>query len=55
MIVCVCNNKSESEVRKIIKEKPDITLEEFQAFNVCDQCCKCAIAISEILDESDIS
>ena len=51
MIVCVCNNINEKQLKSIIEKKPDVTIKELQALNICDKCYKCVPDVEDIIDE----
>jgi bacterioferritin-associated ferredoxin len=50
MISCICANKNESEIRKLIREGND-TLQKLQKFNIGVQCKLCIPYVEEYIKQ----
>ncbi|AVH85402.1 hypothetical protein RsoM2USA_475 [Ralstonia phage RsoM2USA] len=55
MIVCICNNVSESEVQKLLEKSGASSLDEFLVGvnSICNQCRCCADYISMLIEEKN--
>jgi bacterioferritin-associated ferredoxin len=52
VIVCVCNNKNDAELKEVIDSFGIQTLEQLQEkVDVCNCCLCCESCIEEIIDE----
>lgn len=51
MYICICNCVTDTDIIKIMKENPNITLEELQEMNIADNCYKCIYEIEDLLTE----
>ena len=51
MFVCVCAGANEEVIHKIIDEKPNITVDEFEDLNICHNCYRCRYVIEEIIEK----
>lgn len=54
MIICICNNVSEKEIKSALKINPVSSVEDLkQNISVCNQCETCYFAVKDLIDEHD--
>lgn len=52
MFVCVCCNANEAKIYTIIEENPEITVDEFEEHNICNNCYRCKPVIERMIKEN---
>lgn len=55
MIVCICDNLTESQIIAILDQNPGSTLEDIQNMNICDNCFKCSHLIQDMIESIDVN
>ena len=49
MYVCICNAVTEEEIKEMVKENPNLTMDDLRSMGIADNCFKCAFETEELL------
>lgn len=49
MYVCICNAVTEEEIKEMVKENPNLTMDALRDIGVANSCFKCAFETEELL------
>lgn len=49
MYVCICNAVTEEEIKEMIKENPNLSIDDLRDMGIANNCFKCAFETEELL------
>lgn len=51
MYICICNGITDTYLKQIIEENPNITFDNIQEMGIADNCYKCVVQVKDFLIE----
>lgn len=56
MIICICNNINDKQIKSVLENVSVLSIEELQEnIKICDQCKMCSCEIESILFEQEVN
>lgn len=49
MYICLCNAMTEEDLKKMVEENPNLTMDDLRAQGIADNCYKCSFETEKLL------